>query len=137
MLELPDTSSSLVLRTDYSDPAGWREMRRRIEAVSDEGFRAQVAYFDDDRLAGALFEDLIALVRRGPFRTFFFVVDGETVEHTEHPVLVVDLHEEPGRTFRVVPAQMWGVENNLSLSNMDFSEFANNADADGIFRGFR
>ena len=29
-----------------------------------------------------------------------------------------------------------GVENNLSISNMDFYEFADNADADGIFRGF-
>jgi hypothetical protein len=28
-----------------------------------------------------------------------------------------------------------GVENNLSLANMDFDEFADAVDADGVFRG--
>jgi len=28
------------------------------------------------------------------------------------------------------------VENNLSLANMDFEEFADSVDADGVFRGF-
>jgi hypothetical protein len=31
---------------------------------------------------------------------------------------------------------MWGIENNLSIANMDFEAFAENADPDGIFRGF-
>jgi hypothetical protein len=31
---------------------------------------------------------------------------------------------------------MWGVENNLSLANMDFAEFADATDPDGIFCGF-
>jgi hypothetical protein len=54
----------------------------------------------------------------------------------EHPILVVDLYTEPGRSFRVVPAEVWGIENNLSTANMDFAEFADEADADGVFRGF-
>jgi hypothetical protein len=29
-----------------------------------------------------------------------------------------------------------GVENNLSLVNMDFVEFAESVDPDGVFRGF-
>ena len=41
-----------------------------------------------------------------------------------------------GKTFRVAPAYMWSVENNLSLANMDFSEFADHVDAGGVFRGF-
>jgi hypothetical protein len=47
-----------------------------------------------------------------------------------------DMYHDPGRTFRVIPSEMWGVENNLSLSNMDFFEFADAADEDGVFRGF-
>jgi hypothetical protein len=47
----------------------------------------------------------------------------------------VDLFDEPGRTFRVIPSEMWGIENNLSTSNMGFDEFAVLADKDGIFRG--
>jgi hypothetical protein len=57
--------------------------------------------------------------------------------HEEHPVAVVDLWHRPGRTFRVIPSQMWSIENNLSISNMDFFEFADAVDDDGIFRGFR
>jgi hypothetical protein len=32
---------------------------------------------------------------------------------------------------------MWGVENNLSVANMDFHEFADNVEDDGVFRGFK
>jgi hypothetical protein len=44
--------------------------------------------------------------------------------------------DEPGRTFRVIPREIWSVENNLSISNMDYHEFADNIDSDGVFRGF-
>jgi hypothetical protein len=60
-----------------------------------------------------------------------------TLTDPERPVVVVDLGAQPGRTFRVIPREMWGVGNNLSLANMDFREFADNADPDGMFRGFR
>jgi hypothetical protein len=50
---------------------------------------------------------------------------------------VVDLHRQRGRTFRAIPSQIRAIENNLSLANMDFAEFADNAGADGVFRGFR
>jgi hypothetical protein len=39
--------------------------------------------------------------------------------------------------FRCIPAEMWGVENNLNIANMDWEDFADEVDADGIFRGFR
>jgi len=51
-------------------------------------------------------------------------------------VLVVDLYSDPGRSFRVIPSELWGVENNLSLANIDFEEFADAVDRDGVFRGF-
>ena len=49
---------------------------------------------------------------------------------------MVDLYEEPGRTFRVIPAEIWSVDNNLSIANMDFAEFADAVEPDGVFRGF-
>ncbi|MFB7125410.1 MULTISPECIES: DUF6924 domain-containing protein [unclassified Kitasatospora] len=48
----------------------------------------------------------------------------------------MDLRERPGRCIRVVAARLWSIENNLSISNMDFDDFAGNVDADGVFRGF-
>jgi hypothetical protein len=36
--------------------------------------------------------------------------------------------------FRVIPSKLWAVD--LSLANMDYEEFADAVDAEGIFRGF-
>ena len=90
----------------------------------------------DPTFDGLTVTELISLAQRGPYRTFLFVVDHVTLTDPEHPILVLDLADEPGRTFRVVPSEMWGIENNLSIANMDFAEFAESTDADGVFRGF-
>ncbi len=58
------------------------------------------------------------------------------LSHAERPVLVLDLESEPGQTFRAIPSQMSAVENNLSIANMDFEEFGDATDPDGIFRVF-
>jgi hypothetical protein len=65
------------------------------------------------------------------------VVDSVTIAHPDFPVLVIDLNSERGRGFRTVPSQVQAIENNLSIANMDFFEFADSVDKDGIFRGFR
>jgi hypothetical protein len=57
-------------------------------------------------------------------------------QHPDFPILVMDLHHERGRTFRAIPSQIQGIENNLSIENMDFFEFADNVEEDGVFRGF-
>ena len=46
------------------------------------------------------------------------------------------MQDESGRWFRVVPGRMASVENNLSLANMGFREFADSTDPDSVFRGF-
>ncbi|MEO6701722.1 MAG: hypothetical protein ABI140_02000 [Jatrophihabitantaceae bacterium] len=46
-----------------------------------------------------------------------------------------DLDEERS-PFRVTAAELWSVENNLNLANMDWDDFAGAADSDGVFRGF-
>ena len=65
------------------------------------------------------------------------MVDREAVSNPEFPILVVDLLREPGRGFRAIPSTIQSIENNLSITNMVFSEFANAVAADGVFRGFR
>ena len=39
--------------------------------------------------------------------------------------------------FRANPAEIRAIENNLSIANMDFFEFAIAVDKEGIFQGFR
>lgn len=63
------------------------------------------------------------------------VADARTMLDAEMPLLCVD-PVATDRQFRVRPDELWGVENNISLANMDFSEFADAVDHDGVFRGF-
>lgn len=137
MKPLPDTADALVLRTDFSDDAIWRAVCEAIAAPSPtDGFLANLTFVEDRSFEGAAVADLIPAGPSGRYRTFMFVVDGVTIAEADHPVLVIDLAGQPGRTFRVIPSEMWSVENNLSLANMDFDEFAGAVDAAGIFRGF-
>jgi hypothetical protein len=64
------------------------------------------------------------------------LVDRISLTHLDCPIIAVDLLDEPGRTSRVISVAIQDVENGLSISNMDFSEFVDNADQGGIFRGF-
>ncbi|MEU0206662.1 DUF6924 domain-containing protein [Streptomyces canus] len=61
------------------------------------------------------------------------LADSINVASTERPLLVADLRAERRRCVRVVAAELWSIENNLSGANMDFDEFADAVD--GVFRG--
>jgi hypothetical protein len=135
MRTLPDTPNALVLRTDFSDGAVWDAVSAASTAPSADGFRAYLSFVSDRAFAGLTPEEAAALLRAS-YRRFLFLVDKVTITDPVMPLVVVDLLDEPGRWFRVVPAEMWGIENNLSLANMDFFEFADHAGPDGVFRGF-
>jgi hypothetical protein len=49
----------------------------------------------------------------------------------------MDLYDERGRTFRTIPSEVCAIQNNLSIYNLDFADFADAVDNDGIFRGFK
>jgi hypothetical protein len=131
---IPATEYAPVVRTDFSDERVWQGVCRAIEAPIG-AFRAYVTFVSDPAFEGITAEEVVERAKQDA--GFVFIVDGLTMSHPEHPILVVDLWDVPGRTFRVIPSEMWGVENNLSLANMDFEEFAENTDCDGIFRGFQ
>jgi len=133
---LPKTDHSLLLRTDFSDDDAWTALCAAVQVPSEEGFLASVDCISDPAYDGLTVEQLVALAPKGGDHAFVFIADRLALTGPERPVLVVDLYDEPGRTFRVIPREMWGVENNLSIANMDYSEFADNTDPDGIFRGF-
>ncbi|MGH7514960.1 MAG: DUF6924 domain-containing protein [Gemmatimonadales bacterium] len=132
---IPETTNAAVLRTDFSDEAAWAAICGQIRAPSGD-FMATVDCLSDPEFEGLTPSEVPELVRPGSRHTFLFLVDRHTIADPEHGVLVVDLYAEPGRSFRVIPSEMWGVENNLSIANMDFGEFADSVDVDGVFRGF-
>jgi hypothetical protein len=130
----PKTENALVLRTDFSDDAAWSALATAIQAPVGD-FRARVTLVSDPVYGDATLEQVTQLASKAG-HAFVFIADSIALANAEHPVMVVDLIDEPGRTFRVIPSEAWGVENNLSLANMGFDEFADAVDDDGVFRGF-
>lgn len=134
-LTLPATPAALVLRTDFSDDAAWDAVCAASVAESPEGFSAALSFVSDPVFASLTGEHVAALASESD-RSFLFLVDHVTLTDPETPLVAVDLHDEPGRWFRVTPGRIWGIENNLTLGNMYFRAFAEHADPDGVFRGF-
>lgn len=132
---LPDPIDSLVLRTDFSDDAVWEQVRTAISMPVGD-FQAHVEFVDDPEYRDLTVDELTQCVARNSTLTEIYVVDVLTIADPEHPVMVVDVCEEPGRNFRVIPSEMWCVENNLSIANMDWEDFAESLDHNGVFRGF-
>ncbi|MHA4854439.1 DUF6924 domain-containing protein [Rhodococcus sp. MSC1_016] len=135
---------SLLIRTDFTDDAAWRDIAAAAMAPVPQGgdteFAAYLTCIDNPEYDGLTVDGLVEAIGEPP-PYYAFLVDAETVTNSEMPILAVytgpDEPERPrGRTFRVIPSQMWGVENNLSIANMDFESFADSVDEDGVFRGF-
>ena len=132
----PDTELALVVRTDFTDQSAWDAIRAGIvKPVGPFGFRASVEFVDDRESDGATAEQLVALFSPAA-RSFVIIADSLAMTHPERLLLVLDLMAVPGRTFRAPPSQIQSIENNLSLANMDFEDFAGSTDAEGVFRGF-
>ncbi|MEU7753102.1 hypothetical protein [Micromonospora sp. NPDC049171] len=141
MARLPATFSVPVVRADFRDDGGWERLRAEIVNPTPEGFLADVEFVEDRELTGLDDTAIAAGYPRAYPQEYrhpvVFVVDAVTVSLPEHPLLVVNLNEgdETG-PFRALPRQVQAIENNLSIANMDFFEFARAADPDGVFRGF-
>jgi hypothetical protein len=141
MAELPTTWNVPVVRADFTDDAAWDGIREEIAEPTEEGFSADVDFVEDRALADL---DEAAIVAGYPraypheYRhPILIVVDTVAVSALDHPVLVVNLNAGVDeRPFRALPRQVQSIQNNLSLANMDYIEFATSAGTDGVFRGF-
>ena len=82
----------------------------------------------------------------GAYASVLFVADLVTIASADHPILVIStstFHRDrlpddfaAMRPFRCVPSELWSVENNLNLANLDWRDFARHVDGAGVFRGF-
>jgi hypothetical protein len=142
-------TGTLLVRTDFTDDDAWDQVRdEATREYQPDGFCANVEPVSDPQWASATWEALKAATLvddTGP--TVLFIADSITFASPEHPILVVDLDDKilsvaefpeiADRTpFRCIPSELWGVENNLSISNLDWEDFADAVDSDGVFRGF-
>jgi len=137
--QLPRTNCALVVRTDFDHQQAWDRIRQLIVApvpAYGDIFYANVEFLEEPEFRDLSPDDLLARVPPHYNHSFLIVVDHIATTHPDLAVLLIDLNTERGRQFRALPTEIQGIENNLSISNMDFFEFADNVDADGIFRGF-
>lgn len=155
-LPVPPDLHSLLIRTDYSDDAAWETVRELLRQPDEDGFIASLVCVEDLAYDGATAQDLWAMAADEPEITFAVVADDVTMADPEHPVLVVDLYgdvelppadecssaksprssRDRPAMFRAMPNQVPSITANLEIANMDFHEFADNVDGDGVFRGF-
>ncbi len=135
-MQFPASDRTPLIRTDFSSDVTWRRVVNAASATSPDGFRANLHIVDDPSFADADPVSVAKAADADSDHVLLIIADTNTMIETEMPLLCVD-PIPPGGQFRVVPEQLWGVENNVSLANMDFAEFATAVDTDGVFRGFR
>lgn len=134
---------SLLIRTDFTDDAAWRTVAASAMApgIGDESdFAAMLTCIDNPDNDGMTIRALLDAIGDHPVY-YAFLADATTITDPEHPILAVDTSpaedgRSRGETVRVIPSQMWSIENNLSIANMDFEDFVSGAGPDGVFRGF-
>lgn len=152
-----------LVRTDFSDDNAWRTIVARVSAPVDfnnpdnddpgeDGYAPNITVVDD-----AAFDGVSGAALGEAFRTgreivgYALLADarsmGEAANDSELTLDYVDLsvldpedaelfNTFTGRSFRVAVSEFASIESNLAIANMDFHEFADNTDPDGVFRGF-
>ncbi len=134
---LPRSDSSLLVRTDFASDDAWQEVSDETQRENEDGFRAYLELVNDPAFDRANWQTVKAAVPvNDNGASVLFIADGAALTSPDHPILVVDLGNSGKSPFRCVASELWGVENNLNISNMDWEEFASAVDEGGIFRGF-
>jgi len=135
MKTIPITERAQIVRTDFSDQAAWESLMAAARSPADP-FIFNLDFLDERERGGATVEQLLAALPEDYPHSFLVIADSVAMAQTDHPLLVLDLFEDRGRVFRAPAAEVPSIENNLSIANMDFAEFADAADEGGIFHGF-
>jgi hypothetical protein len=126
-----------LIRTDFTDQESWDALCEAVETPSEDDFLAYVEYIDDPANSDLTPEQILERYsdpRKRP--PLIIVADKLAMGTPEMPLLAIDVREEWGRQLRVIVTELWSIENNISISNMWFTEFVAGADPDGVFRGF-
>lgn len=134
MVDLPLTGDTPLIRTDFSDDSAWEGLVDASRQPSADGCLANLQIVEGKQFEGVL-PEMLGKASSDSEHAVLFIADTTTMTHQDRPILCVNVFD-PQQTFRVVPSELWGVENNLTLANMDFDEFSYAAGSEGIFRGF-
>ena len=132
---LPNGGSALLIRTEFSDSTAWKVAVDAATRASPDGFVANLTVVSDPAWASVSAKDVLAAHAGDKERVVAFVFDAAAASDVKHSLLCINLASKKVRTMRVLPSEVWSVENNLSLGNMEWSDFAG-ALKGGVFLGF-
>ena len=142
-----------LIRSCFSDDAKWEQLVAEATApvvMFSNEFFANFKPIDDRVFDGKLPLEVVNALPDDYPQYFVLIVD-EASFAPEFTVLVVSFlpqfdesYDTPPRnrvgsqiqSFRAIPSSLQSITNNLSIGNMEFEEFAESVDDDGVFRGF-
>lgn len=107
----------------------WSALTAAVETENDDGFRAYVQYFTEERFVGAKEADLRAGFKE---TALILVADDKAFADPTFPILCVD-PDGHSPSFRVAVKDLWIVENNVSIGNLLFEEIVEDQVVDGRF----
>ena len=155
MKYLPASNQTQLVRTDFTDHDAWQVICKQCTELSEADqahfdeyaklnadmgqpmeYQSPLEIINDRDFAYFTPEKLYKAIPKESDQACLLMADEKTFTHPEHPILVVDLIDQPGQMFRAIPSQIQTIEANLAIANMDWEDFADGIDEDGIFRGF-
>jgi hypothetical protein len=133
-IKLPQSEYPLLIRTDFSNDAKWESIVSEINSPAS-GYDPVITFVNDKKYEGLIIEQLPQFEIDQEEQDFLFLADNETMSHKEGAILCIDLAENFGSSFRVLPVCISEVSNNLFITNCDFEDFQNTTATDGVYRG--
>lgn len=142
-----------LIRTDFSSDEAWQRVVDEVSKESDivgdgDGYTPNIAPVSDPGL-GSMTPEALASAWPREHHGYVILADERSMREAtssgDLTVVFLDLSADEedeeesgwvfGRAFRCVASEVAGIEANLSIANVDFPDFADSADDDGVFRG--
>lgn len=129
-----------LVRTDFSSDTEWNQLLNLIlTPESRYGAVAYVYVVDDSAFEDSNREEIAKNLNKDYNYSIFFIADEITFQSSDFPILCVEIEDSTtltGRSFRIKATDLFIAQNNLSISNMDFEDFSERVDSDGVFIPF-
>ncbi|MGC4983032.1 DUF6924 domain-containing protein [Streptomyces sp. DT193] len=123
-----------LVRTCFSDEQSWQALLVDVTTPTEEDFLANLDIVDDIAYQGLSAQRMASLTPPGT--KLVVLADEAALAVPGKPLLVIRTGTGPHDELRVIAAELWSIENNITWANMDWAEFTDAADEDGVFRGF-
>jgi hypothetical protein len=123
-----------LIKIAAGQEAGWISTQKEVKAAPVP-FLVNIEFVSDPRYEGKSVEEALALLPADYPHDFVFLADERSVSEAGHPCLAVDLIGEKRNRFRSAAKHLASIENNLSLSNMEFEAFEKASKATGVYQG--